>query len=173
VIAVTTGAVALDGVLLYANLRPWLKTSDRDPRALAPFGGGLAMGALSTLCTGGVLGVLALWLAGSQSRVGGHLVPGSTGQPDSTMARGDMGHLTAGGGQLTSLGAAALAIAWRATGKGDAGKAKRRRMAGGVLCGVSLGATVAVASILRTTLVAAVNSGGDQLLTALNHPVGL
>jgi hypothetical protein len=173
VIAATSGALGLDAVLLYANLRPWVKSSDRDPRMLAPFGAGLSLGALSTLCAGGVLGVLAVWVSGAQNRVGSHVVPGSTGRPDGTLARGDMGQLTPGGGLLVFVLAAAVAMAWRATGKGDAGKQKRRRMAGGVICGVSLGATVAVASILRSTLVAAVNSCGDQLLAAINHPVGL
>lgn len=172
-IAATTGAIGLDAVLLYANLRPWLKSQDRDPRVLGPFGSGLALGSLSTLCTGGVLGVLAAWLGGAQNRAGSHVVPGSTGTTDSTLARGDMGHLTAGGGLIVFVLAAALVLAWRATGKGDAGKQLRRRMAGGVLCGVSLGVTVAVASILRSTLVAAVNSGGDQILAALNHSVTL
>jgi hypothetical protein len=173
VIAATSGALGLDAVLLYANLRPWYRSADRDPRVLAPFGAGLSLGALSTLCAGGVLGVLAVWVGGAQNRIGSHVVPGSTGQPASTLARGDMGHLDAGGGLIVFVLAAAVVMAWRATGKGDVGKARRRRMAGGVICGVSLAATVAVASILRTTLVAAVNSGGDQVLAAINHPVGL
>lgn len=172
-IAATTGAIGLDAVVLYANLRPWVKSNDRDPRILAPFGSGLALGALSTLCAGGVLGVLARWLSGAQNTAGSHLVPGSTGQPASELAHGDMGHLSPGGGLVVFVLAAAVALAWRSTGKGDAGKALRRRMAGGVLCGVSLGVTVAVASILRTTLVAAVNAGGDQVLATLNHSVGL
>lgn len=172
-IAVTSGAIAIDGVLLWANLRPWIKSHDRDPRLLAPFGGGLALGALSTLCAGGVLGVLAVWLGGAQNTAGRHLVPGSTGQPNSTLTRGDMGHLTPGGGLITFLAAAVLVMAWRATGKGDAGKQVRRRILGGLLCGTSLGLTVLVASILRRTLVAAVNGGGDHVLTALNHAVSL
>lgn len=172
-LATTTGGVGLAAVILYANLRPWLKSSDRDPRLLAPFGGGFALGSLSTLCAGGVLGVIATWSAGGTARVGDHLVPGATGQDAGTLPRGDMGRLGPGGGLAVFILFAAMAIAWRATGKGEPGKKLRRRMVGGVLCGATLALTVGVAGLLQPTLVAAANGAGDQVLHAINHKASL
>jgi hypothetical protein len=171
--SVTTGGLGLALVILYANLKPWWKSNDRDPRLLGPFTAGFSLGALSTLCAGGVLGVLATWTANTNNRVGGHVVPGSTGQPQSTLARGQMGQLSPGGGLVVFILAVAVVLAWRATGKGEPGKVLRRRMAGGVLCGLTLALTVGVAGLLRPTLLALTNGSGDQLLAAINHGISL
>lgn len=171
--SLTTGGLALALVILFANLRTWWRSKDRDPRLLAPYGGGFALGSLSTLCAGGVLGLLALWTVGANNKAGSTVVPGSTGQPDGTLAHGELGHLSEGGGLMVFILACAMVIAWRATGKGDEGKALRRRMAGGVVSGASLTLTVGVAGILRPTLLALANGSGDQIIAAFNHQAHL
>jgi hypothetical protein len=171
--SITTGGLALALVILYANLKTWFKSKDRDPRLLAPFGGGFALGSLSTLCAGGVLGLLATWTVHANNKAGSYAVPGATGQPDSTLPQGSPGVLDAGGGLTVFFLACAMIIAWRGTGKGDEGKALRRRMAGGVVCGATLAGTVAVAGMLHNTVVAFANGSGDQVLAVFNHQAHL
>jgi cytochrome c biogenesis protein CcdA len=171
--SVTTGGLGISLVILFANLRTWFKSKDRDPRVLAPFGGGIALGSLSTLCAGGVLGLLATWTVHANNKVGGTVVPGSTGQPGSTLTQGSAGRLDEGGGLTVFFLACVMVLAWKATGKGDEGKALRKRMAGGVVCGVTFALTVAVAGVLHDTVVAAANGSGDQVLAFFNHKTHL
>ncbi|MET7933474.1 hypothetical protein [Streptomyces sp. NPDC005322] len=151
---------ALSLAVLYLNLRPWWK-GGRNPKDLLPFGGSALLGALSTVCTGGLLGWLAGCSAQSANTAGYKAVPGATGTQDTGLARGSLGQLTPEGGVVVFLLTIVVAAAWKAAGKQD-----RRRMAGGAFCGATLCFTAGVAGMLGG-LPDAANNLGDGLKAAL------
>lgn len=129
--------------ILWANLRPWWKGS-RDPQQLRAFGTGSLLGALSTMCGGGLLG----WLAGcapSAANTGGaKATQGVTGQEAAgAVTTGDLGQLTPEGAVIVFLIAVGTVLAYRAAGKKD-----KKRMLGGAFCGVCLCLTAGVAGAL-------------------------
>lgn len=137
------GAVVCVGVL-YFNLRKWWD-GNREPKALLPFGQSTLMGILATLCTGGLLG----WLTGCTrqgvSTVGDQAVSAITNAPTGApMASQSLaGQLTPEGGVVVALAAAITYAAYKAAGKDD-----KRRMLGGLLCGMCLTITAGVAGAL-------------------------
>jgi hypothetical protein len=154
--------LAITLVILWANLRPWWKGT-RDPKLLVPFGSGFLLGALSTMCTGGLLG----WLAGCTPQVtnavGDKAVHGVTGTSNATaLARHPLGSLTPDGAVLVFVVAVCVMFAWRAAGKLD-----RKRTLGGAWVGSTLCVTAGVASLLNW-LPALVNQGAAQIHAALN-----
>lgn len=163
----TTTGLSLAGLAItltiaWANLRPWWK-GNRDPKALIPFGSGFLLGALSTMCSGGLLG----WLAGCTPQVtnavGDKAVRGVTGTSNATaLVRHPLGSLTPDGAILVFLFAVAVVLAWRA-----AGKQERKRMSGGAWVGSTLCVTAGVASLLNW-LPGLVNGGAAQIHAALN-----
>lgn len=163
----TTAGLSLAGLALtlavtWANLRPWWKGS-RDPKALAPFGSGFLLGALSTMCTGGLMGWLAGCTPGVTNGVGDKAVAAVTGRGGSTtLAHGSLGALEPNGAILVFLATVAIVLGWRAAGKQD-----KKRTFGGALVGTTLCVTAGVASLLNW-LPALVNQGGDQLVAAVN-----
>lgn len=138
----TLGGLAIALAVLYANLRPWWK-GGRDPKQLAPFGSGFALGALATICAGGLLGWLAGCSAGVTNTVGDKAVPGTTGTTSGALTKGSLGQLTAEGGVVVFLLAVGVVLAWKAAGKLD-----KRRIAGGMICGTTLCLTAGVAGLL-------------------------
>lgn len=130
--------------VLGANLRTWWKSPGRDPKTLGPFAGGFTLGALATVCAGGVLGLLAGCGTDLTNTAGGRAVGGTTGSTDSTLASGTLGTLTPEGAMVVFLLTVGVVITWRA-----AGKEIKRRMAGGLLCGATLCATAGIASLLN------------------------
>lgn len=139
----TFSGLALSLAILYANFRPWWKGA-RDPKLLIPFGSGFGLGALGTVCGGGLLG----WLAGCSSKLansgGDKAVRGTTGTASSgAITHGDLGELTPEGAVVVFLLAVGVVLAWRASGKLD-----KRRMAGGAFCGSTLCLTAGVAGAL-------------------------
>lgn len=139
----TLAGLALSLAVLWANLRPWWK-STRDPKLLIPFGSGFGIGALGTVCGGGILG----WLAGCSTKLansgGDKAVRGTTGTASSgAITHGDLGQLTPEGAVIVFLLTVGLVLAWKASGKLD-----KRRMAGGAFCGSTLCLTAGVAGAL-------------------------
>lgn len=152
----TLGGLVIALVILIANLRPWWK-GGRDPKQLVPFSYGLALGSVSTICMGGLLGWLAGCTAGVGNRVGDKgvgMVTGSRGS--STLARGDLGHLTPEGAIVVVLLTAIVFLAWRSAGKQD-----KKRIFGGAYCGATLCLTAGVAGLLAF-LPDAINMIGAQ-----------
>jgi hypothetical protein len=163
----TLAGLAITLTIAWANLRPWWK-SNRDLKALIPFGSGMLLGALSTMCSGGLLG----WLSGCAPRVtnavGDKAVRGVTGTSNGTaLVRHPLGSLTHDGAVLVFVVTAGVVFAWRA-----AGKPERKRMSGGALVGCTLCATAGVASLLNW-LPDLVNQGAAQIHAALNGGGGL
>ncbi|MFF3151834.1 hypothetical protein [Streptomyces sp. NPDC057910] len=161
-VGLSLAGLALTLAIAWANFRPWWK-GNRDPKALVPFGSGFLLGALSTMCTGGLLG----WLSGCAPRVtnavGDKAVHGVTGASNAAaLPRQSLGTLTPDGAVLVFVVAVGVVFAWRA-----AGKTERKRMSGGALVGCTLCVTVGVASLLNW-LPALVNDGAAQLHAALN-----
>ncbi|MFD3717258.1 hypothetical protein [Streptomyces sp. NPDC058674] len=141
-IGLTLAGLGISLVILYANARTWWKAG-KDPKTLGPFGAGFTLGALATVCTGGLLGFLAGCTVQATNGTGARVVPGSTGTPSQPLAQGSLGQLTPEGGLVVFLLAAGVTLAWRA-----AGKDVKKRMAGGLLCGACLCATAGFASLL-------------------------
>ncbi|MGW4028225.1 hypothetical protein ACWEFL_02715 [Streptomyces sp. NPDC004838] len=161
--ALTLAGLALTAVILWANLRPWW-TGSRDPKLLAAFGKGAALGILGAMCAGGLLGWLAGCAPGVGNTAGSKAVGAVTGaQPSSPLAAGSLsGSLTEEGAIVVFLVTVGVVMAWRKAGKDD-----KKRMAGGAFCGASLCATAGVAGAL-TFLPGLVNSTGDQIRAAID-----
>lgn len=156
----TIGGLAIALAVLWANLRPWWK-GGRAPKDLIPFGSGFGLGALSTICAGGLLGWLAGCSAGVTNTLGEKAVPGATGTQSSALSKGSLGNLTPEGGAVVFLLTIALVIAWKAAGKLD-----KRRMFGGLVCGSTLCLTVGVAGLLAW-LPQTINAIGQYGRTAI------
>ncbi|MFE4716839.1 hypothetical protein ACFRLW_10360 [Streptomyces sp. NPDC056728] len=157
----TFAGVAIVLVVLWANLRPWWK-GDRNPAKLKSFGNGALLGALSTMCAGGMLG----WLAGCSATVantgGGKGVQAATGKAsEAAITHGDLGQLTPEGAVIVFLITCGTIFAFR-----SAGKDERKRMVGGVFCGVCLCLTAGVASALDW-LPDLINQAGTVLRTSV------
>lgn len=142
-IGLSIGGLGISLVVLYANLRTWWKAG-KDPKTLGPFGAGFALGALSTICAGGILGFLAGCTVQGANGTGNRAVPGATGTQSTPLARGSLGQLTPEGGLVVFLLAAGVFLAWKVSGKDV-----KKRMAGGLMCGACLCATAGVASLLN------------------------
>ncbi|RLU81102.1 hypothetical protein CTZ27_33205 [Streptomyces griseocarneus] len=146
--------------ITYLNLRPWWK-GGRKWKDLMPFAGAFLLGAVSTMCVGGLLGLLAGCSAVGVNTAGDKAVGGATGQHSGALAHGSLGALTPDGAVVVFLATVAAAAAWKAASKGD-----QRRMLGGVVCGASLTLTAGVAGALHW-LPAAVNMLGVSGRTLL------
>lgn len=135
--------LALAIVVLAANLRRWWKGS-RDPKDLAHFGQGFALGALATACAGGVLGWLAGCAPGIANQGGQKGVSGLTGaSPSSPITHGSIGTLDENGAVVVAIFTMLVLWTWRA-----AKKDEKKRIGGGLFCGSTLCATAGVAGLL-------------------------
>ncbi|MFD7093376.1 hypothetical protein [Streptomyces xanthophaeus] len=155
-IGLSLAGAAVCAVILFLNLRRWWNGS-RAPQDLANFGQGLLMGALATLCSGGLLG----WLSGCTrqgvSAVGDKAISGVTGTSASTplAANSLAGQLTGPGAIVVCFATAATIAAYKVAGKDD-----KKRLIGGLLCGLCLTITAGVAGAL-SDLPVLVNELGD------------
>jgi hypothetical protein len=114
------------------------------------------------MCGGGLLGYLAGCTAGAVNTGGGEVVTGTTGQhAGAPVTTGSLGDLTPAGAVIVVLIASGVVFAFRA-----AGKDERKRMVGGVVCGVCLCLTAGVASALNW-LPGLINGAGQQLQAAV------
>lgn len=159
--SLTLTGLAISLAILYANLRPWW-TGSREAKQLVPFGSGFGLGALSTVCAGGLLG----WLSGcarhGANSAGDKGVRGVTGSSGSgALTRGDLGQLTPEGACVVFLLTVAVFLAWKAAGKKD-----KKRIVGGGFCGATLCVTAGVAGALEW-LPDAVNQAGTALRSAV------
>ncbi|MEU7044955.1 hypothetical protein AB0A77_28405 [Streptomyces varsoviensis] len=139
----TLAGAAISLAVLYLNVRPWWK-GGRNPKDLLPFGGMFLLGAISTACTGGLLGWLAGCTAIGVNTAGNKAVHATVGSAQgSALAHGVLGSLSQEGGVVVFVAAVAAAAAWKAAAKTD-----KRKMAGGAICGASLTLTAGVAGAL-------------------------
>lgn len=155
----SVGGLAIALTVLALNLYGWWTEGGRDPKHLAPFAAGFGMGALATMCVGGLFGWAASALAGGSNTAGDTAVGGTTGADGRDIATGTTATLTEGGALLTFVLSGVFVVAIRA-----ARKKPSRRMLGGLFVGACLAYTAAVSGVLDDTLAAAVNSAGDQVI---------
>jgi len=135
----TLAGLALALAVLYANLRPWWK-STRDIKQLADLGKGLGMGALAAICPGGILGwpphTPPRWpTAAARRRPTASPAPAHRG-----IAHQGMGTLSTAGAVLVFLAAIATYLAWK-----DAGKRAKWRLVGGMFIAMTMCLTAGVA----------------------------
>ncbi|MFE2323601.1 hypothetical protein ACFXD5_06705 [Streptomyces sp. NPDC059385] len=137
------GALVCVGIF-YTQLRRWW-TGNREPKLLLHFAQGLLMGALATLCAGGILGLLSGCTRQGVSAGADKAVSGLTGTgPGTPMAAHSLaGQLTPEGGVVVALVTAMTVIAYKAAGKDD-----KKRLLGGLICGACLMVVAGVAGAL-------------------------
>lgn len=135
----TLAGVAISLAILLLNLRGWWK-SGRQLKDLWPFTQTFMLGALATICAGGILGWLAGCTAQGVNTAGDKVVPGTTGTNGGAIAYGSLGNLTQEGGAVVFVLTVLVVAAWKA-----AGKTEQRRMAGGAICGSTLCLTAGIA----------------------------
>ncbi|WP_030798943.1 hypothetical protein [Streptomyces sp. NRRL S-337] len=154
--SLSLGGLALSLAVAYANLWPWWKAG-HDLKKLIPFGQGFSLGAVSTICAGGLLGWLAGCSAGVGNGTGDKVLGGVTGaKGGGALARGDLGHLAPEGGAVVLLMTVGVVIAWKSAGKHD-----KKRMFGGAFVGSTLCLTAGAANLLGF-LPDAINAAGQQ-----------
>ncbi|MEU8316678.1 MULTISPECIES: hypothetical protein [Actinomycetes] len=160
-IGLTLAGLTIALVVLYANVRPWWK-GNRDPKQLAPFGQGALLGGLATTCVGGILGWGAKRAANLANSAGDKATLGITGtQAESPITTARLGTLTPEGAVIVVLILTAVVLAFRAAGKAD-----KRRIAGGAFVGATLCTTAGVAGFLAW-VPDSVNTAGTALRSAI------
>jgi hypothetical protein len=163
---ITLAGLGLSLAILYLNWRKWWK-GGRKVGDLIPFSSGFLLGALGTVCTGGLLG----WLSGctrqAVNTAGGKVVPGATGTSDGAIEQGSLGQLSPEGGVVVFVLAVGVAAAYKA-----AGKDEKKRMTGGLICGFTLCVTAGIAGILND-LPTAINAVGVAGRGLFEGKVGL
>lgn len=159
--ALTAGCLAVSLGVAGVNGWHWYKAG-RDPKKLAHFGGGFALGGLATVCTG-ILGTLAGWSIAAGNGAGRQAVSSTTGATATTIRHGTAGHLTPGGGVVTFLLTVGCIVAWRA-----ASKEVRRRLVGGFFVGATLVATAGMAHEF-VHVVNMINGVGDPMTNWFNR----
>lgn len=160
--ALSLGGIVLAAAILYANFRPWWKSPGRDPKALIPFSSGATLGAMATICIGGLLGWGAAGIAGIITKVGDKAVSGTVGTGGAPVAHGSMGSLAPEGGAVVFLLFIGVLMLYRSSGKLD-----KRRTIGGFVCGATLAFLPGVAGLLAF-LPEAANWTGASVLASLN-----
>ncbi|WP_128977522.1 hypothetical protein [Streptomyces roseicoloratus] len=153
----TLGGVAVGLGILTWVLIPWYRKS-RDWKELVPFGSGLALGTLSVLAAGGVLGKIAGWILGATNKAGDYALSAGTGAQSPLVTRAGITALDPGGSVILLLFTVGLIAVWR-----SAKKKIRGSLATGVVCGCSIGLSAGVAGIAGATLVPLANSIGGVL----------
>lgn len=142
-IGTTLAGAAIAIAILFLNLRKWW-TGGRALKDLIPTGQGLIVGAMSTVCVGGLAG----WLSGcarQATSLGGNKVVGGTTGADSssTIATGSLGSLTPEGGVVVFILFVATIASYKAFNKEEKG-----RLAGAIVAGCVLCATAGIAGML-------------------------
>ncbi|MFI6639963.1 hypothetical protein [Streptomyces sp. NPDC050504] len=140
--SLSLAGVGIALAVAWANFRPWWKGT-RDPKALIPYGAGLYLGSLATICIGGALGWGAAGIAGLASGGGDSIVAKLVGTGASQLGSRSAGTLTPAGGVAVALVAVGVGILFKASGKQD-----KRRIVGGLVTGSVLALLPGIATSL-------------------------
>ncbi|MFC0601863.1 hypothetical protein [Streptomyces palmae] len=163
----TIGGAAISLAIFIVNARSWWK-GNRELKALIPYGGGLVTGASWTLCIGGVFGWVAVQAVDMGNKTGNKAVAATTGAQDGGgLAHGSLGTLSYAGACAVLVAAIVGAIVWKAAGKAD-----KKRMAGGVFTGLTLCATAGFAKLM-TWVPDLYNAVGAKAVEVLNGGLAL
>jgi hypothetical protein len=159
---VTLGGVTVGAAILIATVIKWVFREKKSPAALVPFVLALAYGMLLILSAGGLLGSaadVALWGANGLGDLS--LVWGVGGGTQDVTRTGTMA-LSNGGHAVVLLLTVALIALWKFAGRIPNGK-----LAAGILCGICLGLSGAVAGIAAVPLASGANILGLGLTAVL------
>jgi hypothetical protein len=141
-ITLSLAGLAVAVLIAWANLRPWWQGT-RDPKALLPYGSGWLLGALATVCVGGLLGWGAAGIAGLTAGAGDTLVGKLIGTGAAQLASARMGALSPAGGVVVAIVLGCVVLLYKASDKKD-----KRRILGGIVCGTVMAALPGIAASL-------------------------
>ncbi|WP_331730906.1 hypothetical protein OHV05_37645 (plasmid) [Kitasatospora sp. NBC_00070] len=153
------GLVLAVAVLVFTGVR-WWRTGRQLPGAAAVTGG-LAVGLLSALCSGGLAGFAARRVTTEVTNPLGNKVSGA-GMEQLLPQAGPAG-MTAEGGVTTAVLVLAAVLAWQCC---DA--QLRRQLAAGAFAGSGLGLAGGISGLAAVTLIPAANTAGGLLLAFLS-----
>ncbi|WNI34397.1 hypothetical protein [Streptomyces sp. ITFR-6] len=153
------GGFGLAAAVLVLTLARWWRTGREAPSAAAIIGG-LVIGLLSALCSGGLLGWAARRTVTTLTNPLGNAVAG-TGSSRLLPETAPSG-MSPGGAVATTVLLAVLVLAWRCC-----DNQLRRQITAGALAGSAAGLTTAASGLAALTLIPAVNHLGDQITAAL------
>lgn len=153
------GLVLAVAVLLLTTVRWWRRGAEM-PGAAA-LAGGLLIGLLSALCTGGLLGLANHYLVREVTNPLGNKIAG-TGAAQLLPQAAPAG-LSIGGGVTTTALLVLVVLAWRCC-----DHQLRRQLTAGILSGSALGLAGGISGLAAATLIPAVNDIGDQILAAFH-----
>lgn len=154
---ITLAGLAVALVVLYANLRPWW-AGKRDAKQLAAFGKGSALGLMSAVCPGGILGWAHAHSGTAANAAGDKLTSTTTGIPTpAPVDHSSLGGLTQPGAVVVVFITAAVVWAWQAADKKD-----KRRIAGGAFVASVACLTAGVVGAL-TWVPGTLNAVGAQI----------
>lgn len=153
------GGLAGAAAVLVFTLVRWWRTGHQAPAAVA-IAGGLLIGLLSALCSGGVLGWATRCLTTSVTNPLGNAASGNGA--DRLLPPAAPSGMTAGGGVATTLLLGVVLLAWLCC-----DNQLRRQIATGALVGSAAGLVGGASGLAALTLIPAVNHLGDQILSSL------
>lgn len=159
---VTLGGVVVGLALLLLTVLKWVFREKRRPSAIVPFALALAYGMLLILSAGGILGSIAditLWGANG---LGDLTLVWGVGGGTQNVTRASQMALTNGGHAIVILLTVALIGLWKFAGKVPNGK-----LAAGVVCGICLGLSGAIAGAAAVPLASGANLLGLSLTAVL------
>ncbi|MEW1551490.1 hypothetical protein [Streptomyces tsukubensis] len=148
------GGLGLAVAVLVLTAARWWRTGRQMPGAAA-LSGGLLIGLLSALCSGGLLGLAAHWLTAEATNPLGDRMTGT----GALLAEASPAGMTAGGGVATAFLLLVLVLVWRCC-----DNQLRRQIAAGAVSGSALGLAGGVSGLAAVVLMPAVNAFGDHLL---------
>ncbi|GGX55793.1 hypothetical protein [Streptomyces noursei] len=153
------GGLALAAAVLVFTLIRWWRAGHQAPSAAA-IAGGLLIGLLGALCSGGLLGWATRRLTTSVTNPLGNAGAG-TGTSQLLPPAAPSG-MTPGGGVATTLLLVVVLLAWRCC-----DNQLRRQIAAGALVGSATGLIGGASGLAAITLIPAVNHLGDHILASL------
>ncbi|MFJ7280289.1 hypothetical protein [Kitasatospora sp. NPDC098663] len=153
------GGLALAAAILVLTAARWWR-HDRQMPGAAALTGGLLVGLLGALCSGGLLGLAARRLTTDATNPLGNKLSGTgSGQ---LLPQAHAAGMSAGGGVATTLLAITVVLAWRCC-----DYQLRRQLTAGIVSGSALGLAGGVSGLAAATLIPATNALGDRILAAL------
>ncbi|WP_424864020.1 hypothetical protein [Streptomyces sp. MMS24-I29] len=151
------GGLGLAVAILALTTVRWWRRGHQMPGAAA-LSGGLLIGLLSALCSGGLLGFAARYLTTKATNPLGNKLTG-TGASDLFAPAAPAG-MTAGGGVATTLLLFVIVLAWRCC-----DNQLRRQVTAGAISGSALGLASGISGLAAVVLMPPVNAFGDQILS--------
>ncbi|MFI5534511.1 hypothetical protein ACIA8O_38850 [Kitasatospora sp. NPDC051853] len=157
--ALTIGGLGLAGGILITALIRWWRSGFPAP-TLAALSGGLMLGTVSAMCSGGLLGFTADRVATVTNKIGEKAVGPGTEQALRTAAASG---LTVGGSVATLFLTVIVVLGFKCC-----NPPLRVQIIWGGLAGCSLGLAAGVTGLANATLIPWLNWHGDQIIAALH-----